>query len=299
MLAFLATAVIGNATGSACRADEIRFQRIRTFDPVHGLPPDPRQDNSTGIGAGAGLGAQPDAGPGAAVNMDPSAGMSVGPTRLYPVDQNHRLPNPANSTSAVSAPDITNIVPGADTGVGFTPIPIIPLAPPAQEENATPAIPLVAPPGPPARPPLPVPNNNVVLPKIDNVQVKPALSWRMKAYKLAMESTNAGASTAPHPNKIFAATVQDALTALSQACLNSGLQVLGESVAAGQLGAGPDANTVGALGKFTALFVIKQTDQGHVLVVSAADPDRHGARNILLQDILNKAETILLSRGVL
>ena len=155
--------------------------------------------------------------------------------------------------------------------------------------------PLTMPPDTLSRPPLPQANENVILPQLSNPNVRPSLSWRSKAYKLSLESYD-GPNNGKHPNLMLNGSVQDALNALVQACQTNGLQIVGQSAPAGQLGARLNDATAG---RSLFIFVLKKVADDKTIVKASVEPDSKGKRLILLGDLLNQAASLVDGKGLL
>lgn len=146
-----------------------------------------------------------------------------------------------------------------------------------------------------SRPPLPAANENLVLPQLNNPVIRPNLSWRSKAYKLSQESYNAQ-NNGKHPNLMMNGSVQDSLNALVQACQTNGLQIIGQSLPAGQLGARLADATAG---RSLFIFVLKKVADDKTIVKACVEPDGKGRKLILLGDLLNQAASLVDGKGLL
>lgn len=146
-----------------------------------------------------------------------------------------------------------------------------------------------------SRPPLPTANENLALPQLSNPTIRPNLSWRSKAYKLSLEGydpQNGG----KHPNLMMNGSIQDSLNALVQACQTNGLQIIGQSLPAGQLGARlVDAGN----GRSVFVFVLKKVADDKTIVKASVEPDSKGKKLILLGDLLNQAASLVDGKGLL
>jgi hypothetical protein len=269
--------------GSPAPADEIKFQRIRTFDPVRGLVP-----GNIPASLMAPKLPVPAAAPPALTK--PPASMSVSPDALP--DKSNRIKteqtDPANSnvspSQATDRQDL-NSPPDRSLNNGL-------LAP--DKPDSIPST-TIAPPDAPKRPPLPPVDSNAILPQVENVNIKPALSWRAKALKLASlpdSTTDSG----KHPSLVMNGSIEDSLNALAQVCKAKGVQLLGKSIPAGQLGARMgDA----ASGRYLLLFVAKKISNDRTLVKAGMDPDSRPQKAAILQDVLTQAASIVDGKGLL
>jgi hypothetical protein len=272
--------------GSLAQADEIKFQRIRTFDPVRGLVP----GNIPASLMAPKLPVPATAPP--APSAAPPASMSVPGPGALPDRSSNRLKSeqtgPANtnvSPSQATDQQDLNSPPDRSPSNGL----LVPDKPDSIPSTT------IAPPDAPKRPPLPPVDSNAILPQVENVNIKPALSWRAKAFRLASLPDNASDS-GKHPSLIMNGSIEDSLNALAQVCKARGVQLLGKSIPAGQLGARMGDATSG---RYLLLFVAKKISTDRTLVKACMDPDSRPQKAAILQDVLSQAASIVDGKGLL
>jgi hypothetical protein len=242
-------------------AQQTQFQRIRNFDPVTGGYTTPA---------------------------------SAASSRYLPANQ--QIPGDQGASS-----------PGTDSLRSSPATPSSKIAPshqgddnmqPQDESDANNLAPLsqpsTMPPDTLSRPPLPAANERLALPQLSNPVVRPNLSWRSKAYKLSLEGYDG--QNGKHPNLMMNGSVQDSLNALIQACQTNGLQIIGRSLPAGQLGA---RLTDATAGRSIFVFVLKKVADDKTIVKACVDPDAKGKKLILLGDLLNQAASLVDGKGLL
>ncbi len=273
-------------SGTALTAQPIKFQRIRTFDPVHGLPPEEPADAAaapTTPNAPANANVAP-----TTPNMQNTQPNTLNQPLNQPLNQQGISPSPVTSGQsflpAVTAP-----------ATGMTEPPAPSSAPASAAVSIPNTMAPLAPPDVPARPAEPSIDTSAVLPTVPNVNVKMPLAWRTRACSLAAE-TDEPSFPGQHPSCFMNGSVEDVLHALVQACQSRGLQILGESVSAGQLGARMND---GVSSKYLLIFVAKKISERRTLVKAAIDPDPHAQKAELLQDLLSRASSIVDSKGLL
>jgi hypothetical protein len=271
--------------GSLAQADEIKFQRIRTFDPVRGLVPGniPASLMAPKLPVPAAAPPAPSVAPPASMSVP---GPGTLPDRSNRIKTEHTDPAYANvSPSQATDQQDLNSPPDRSLNNGL-------LAP--DKPDPVPSTTL-APPDAPKRPPLPPVDSNAILPQVENVNIKPALSWRAKAFKLASLPDNAPDS-GKHPSLVMNGSIEDSLNALAQVCKAKGVQLLGKSIPAGQLGARMgDASS----GRYLLLFVAKKISNDRTLVKAGMDPDSRPQKAAILQDVLTQAASIVDGKGLL
>jgi hypothetical protein len=238
-------------------------------------------------------------------NFDPATGGyttpgSAAPSRYVPANQ--QLPSTQGAAS-VSGAATTTTTTNTSTPASSN----LKSAPsyqgndnmqPQDESDANNLAPLsqpsTTPPDTLSRPPLPTANENLVLPQLSNPVIRPNLSWRSKAYKLSLESNDG--QNGKHPNLMMNGSVQDSLNALVQACQTNGLQIIGQSLPAGQLGARLVDATAG---RSLFVFVLKKIADDKTIVKACVEPDSKGKKLILLGDLLNQAASLVDGKGLL
>jgi hypothetical protein len=152
----------------------------------------------------------------------------------------------------------------------------------------------IAPPDPPQRPATPVVDQNLRLPPPAGGTNKPSLAWRARAWRLATEPDDS-ASLARHPSRILNCSTEEALAAIADCCRSKGGQIIGQSVAAGQLGARfSDAAT----GRAVLVFIVKPTGNNRTILKASADSDR-AQKIALANDLIVQAAAIIDGKGLL
>lgn len=175
-------------------------------------------------------------------------------------------------------------------------------SPPAAETTASIGLPTVlqhgaspvTPPDAPTRPQSPAVDQSARLPNVQNAGAKPALAWRARAWKLALEQDDA-ALASKHPSKILNCSIEDALAAVSECCKAKGAQIIGQSLPAGQLGARFGDN---AGGRALVVFVAKSIGTNRTLLKASADSAR-AQKIALVNDLILQAAAIIDGKGVL
>ena len=258
-------------TPLSASAQQTQFQRIRNFDPATGGYTPPARTASS---------------------RHAPANQQIAPQAVAP---------------AASDSPRTSVTTASTTNTG-TP-PVAPSRPatywgddsmqPQDESDANNLAPLsqpsIMPPDTLSRPPLPTANENLVLPQLSNPTIRPNLSWRSKAYKLSLEAYDSQ-NNGKHPNLMMNGSVQDSLNALVQACQTNGLQIVGQSLPAGQLGARMVDATAG---RSVFVFVLKKIADDKTAVKASVEPDSKGKKLILLGDLLNQAASLVDGKGLL
>jgi hypothetical protein len=310
-------------TGTLVQADEIKFQRIRTFDPVRGLVPGNITNSlmapklpaaATAPGTNVVAPVAPGIGGVAPQASLSTPGTTTPPgTTVIPRRTTVSAPEATESETTMSAPGgkpyrssmiKTEPLDSNDSSTQPTD---------QQDLNSTPAnrpyrsgmlapekpdptpTSILAPPDAPRRPPQPPVDNNALLPQVETINIKPALSWRAKAFKLAALPDNP-TDSGKHPTLVMNGSIEDSLNALAQACKAKGVQLLGKSIPAGQLGARTGDATSG---RYLLLFVAKKISNDRTLVKTAIDPDSRPQKAAILQDLLLQAASIVDGKGLL
>ncbi|HEY9755198.1 MAG TPA: hypothetical protein V6C97_08555 [Oculatellaceae cyanobacterium] len=161
--------------------------------------------------------------------------------------------------------------------------------------GATPSVPLpVTPPDPPQRPANPAVDQNLRLPAPMASGAKPSLAWRTRAWRLATEPDDSTAQS-KHPSRVLNCSTEEALAAIADCCKSKGGQIIGQSVAAGQLGARfSDATT----GRAVLVFVVKPIGNNRTILKACADSDR-AQKIALANDLIVQAAAIIDGKGLL
>ncbi|MDR3615571.1 MAG: hypothetical protein P4L53_18570 [Candidatus Obscuribacterales bacterium] len=260
-------------TPGCASGQQTQFQRIRNFDPVTGGYTTPGSAASSRYAPAI---QQLPATRGAA---SVSGATTTTTTNTATSPTNTGTPAVSNLKSAPSYQGDDNMQPQDESDANN-------LAPLSQ--------PSTMPPDTLSRPPLPTANENLVLPQLSNPVIRPSLSWRSKAYKLSLESNDG--QNGKHPNLMMNGSVQDSLNALVQACQTNGLQIIGQSLPAGQLGARLVDATAG---RSLFVFVLKKVADDKTIVKACVEPDSKGKKLILLGDLLNQAASLVDGKGLL
>lgn len=250
-------------TPACADAQQTQFQRIRNFDPATGAYTTPA---------------------------------SAASSRYVPANQQipstqGKTPTPTATTNNISTPPASSSKPMSSLQSDDT-------MQPQDESDANNLAPLsqpsTMPPDTLSRPPLPAANENLVLPQLSNPVIRPNLSWRSKAYKLSLEGYDG--QSGKHPNLMMNGSVQDSLNALIQACQTNGLQIIGQSLPAGQLGA---RLTDATAGRSVFVFVLKKIADDKTIVKACVEPDSKGKKLLLLDNLLNQAASLVDGKGLL
>jgi hypothetical protein len=276
-------------TASLVRADEIKFQRIRTFDPVRGLVPGNITNSlmAPKISAPGAAPASSATSPSATAQSAAASSAAAPDLPPYQADRAKKGPPSTTDSPAQTVDQQDSNSPPVERSFNNGM-----LAPAKPDPTPTTTL---APPDAPKRPPPPAVDNNAMLPQIESVNIKPALSWRAKAFKLAA-LPDSPTDTGKHPSLVMNGSIEDSLNALAQVCKTMGVQLLGKSVPAGQLGARiGDATS----GRYLLLFVAKKISNDRTLVKSAMDPDSRPQKTAILQDLLSQAASIVDGKGLL
>jgi hypothetical protein len=257
-------------------AQQTQFQRIRTFDPTTGRYVTPASaPSSRYVPANQQILTPPTNAPvpRASPRNVPTATVTTTTTTLITPPATPSKPAPSNLGD-------DNVQPQDESDANN-------LAPLSQ--------PSTMPPDTLSRPPLPTANESLVLPQLSNPTIRPSLSWRSKAYKLSLETYDAQ-NNGKHPNLMMNGSMQDSLNALVQACQTNGLQIIGQSLPAGQLGARLIDATAG---RSLFVFVLKKVADDKTIVKACVEPDSKGKKLILLGDLLNQAASLVDGKGLL